>query len=1682
MNIKSTSSLRYWIKTQKARDFDKNTDPDFIGSYYQNKSMFRKGFFTVLHGLKEDIPGYLPSILKIAEDGQAIYEFIQNAVDCDSTHFWIYYDEENFIAINNGHPFKQNEIASILNIAQSDKRNLANEERCDKIGRFGIGFKLVHRLVGENDGTTELTKLENGTYKGPIIFSWSHYNQLRDFIGNLDSINQVKFDPENKNVYNHAPWLFKILLTNFPAAPGEIVKDLSYRSFTAFPIEEMKEMSSFLHQKLGEQIKNSNIFSWGTAFYLKLGKNKFTRLKEENKELENGVQYGLNILKKLQKVTINDTVVTRKPLDFRHFEIEQNSEEYETIQPEYNFCPIKISFGYHRKIEDIISLKSAPNFFKYFPLGDEVDQLAFIIHSDAFDIEANRRKLHKSERNIALLEAIRNRLLNELQIFCKVDKTEYLPLFITILLSEVSYDDKVKWITDVFTRPLYKFIEGKVPTVSNRLLAKEDVVVKGFNYDINLSDIGIPQKDWFRWSTETDSILIENATDKEKLGLEKWYLRNLVVKAETGKLENYLTSINIENYTDFISELASEDFTNELRLKLAGAKWIRTNKNRLVSVSEVKSGNIWLDKEMDADLQRIFIALGKEIVAPCLKNLKSFINWVDPLCFTVPQKIYDGLTQDQTRSLFCSLSIDDRYRLIGYLNEFAEMRSQIANFPFIKNQFSELVAPINLVNCENIVLTDAFRAILPTPDEISLIGKYSLNSYLIKEANLSSRIHSDQPFANLIKEHITIDHLDRFYKSLIEIHKVRDTKITDNVLFGLFSAFINEDNELDWLYNSTVLYFSSLHNLTNSDYSDFESILASYGKSRIPHHTSLQYLKHIGRLDSKETLGSLIKKTVDIPTTVVENFIMFFHKLEKGKAFNELWFSHDGANTLVFEYETGVYNYLKTNEQDEELVIQDIAFIPFSSTLSKQILINQGLLQKSDFGSILVKYANKLSASDHAFILNNDILTKLNYVRKLEVLNFSVDKTYSEEDAEVQVIYVAEELAKYASKNKDVEEHKQVVSQINEELSKLRSRIVVSDKKVKELNYHTEIKLKEPESIKEYKFLIEDLGIGDKNNLVIFRQFRESLSVLDDATFNRVFRPHSWDIRREVYEGILGSNTSLNPYQGVFIIIYESLNKSNSATSRLPQFSSLSEEDKINLFNYVFHIDRRTTIPLKKWPTIKDEIKFDFLIPEPDLAIHSEVPPAWLLSWMANDVEKLKFLEDAGFWGPDPNIVPLRKSIQNGSYGSENSLLLIDGSTDYSRLYWTVQWMGELNVFPSTADQKVFAKRLIDKAYGHYSKLSECPFVIIKGSSDSSYRWEPADAGVPIYRIDNVNKDYQQSVVRYLAGKGFYWVDNMMNPVHDSKLNIIDKQPVLERNVAYLEANGKELSDPMELEWQTANNLSIKELPAKGALYELKFDTEIIGEQFDQSAFKHEEVIYFVRLADAPLVMTIEQYLTAFQREDFYKRLYGPDKKDKDKKRGTELEERYAATFEKAIKDRLDLSKEDQMKINESAVEIGCGYLLENGYSLPNEGEFISRFSLRLLNKEGKSESFVFSSAVNGLLFMAPLKLQAMYQNHYSLIVIYPGTEIKRFNSVLDLITHEDNKFLLLRTQNSQDINQFMSVVNERLDDNAHFIFATSATMKKSLFSIQTERAGKKPIENIVTQPDEFEYDPGQAH
>ena len=92
IKVKDIKEFRKWLKRQERMN---DRDENFIGYSNTGKSSDDpnevRGFFNVFHASSPDIENRLSTVLDMAQDSQAIYEFVQNAVDCNSTAYFMFY-------------------------------------------------------------------------------------------------------------------------------------------------------------------------------------------------------------------------------------------------------------------------------------------------------------------------------------------------------------------------------------------------------------------------------------------------------------------------------------------------------------------------------------------------------------------------------------------------------------------------------------------------------------------------------------------------------------------------------------------------------------------------------------------------------------------------------------------------------------------------------------------------------------------------------------------------------------------------------------------------------------------------------------------------------------------------------------------------------------------------------------------------------------------------------------------------------------------------------------------------------------------------------------------------------------------------------------------------------------------------------------------------------------------------------------------------------------------------------------------------------------------------------------------------------------------------------------------------------------------------------------------------------
>lgn len=595
MIVNSAREYRTWFKEYENRH---DVNENFMGCSFVSSNVKENGFFNLFHGKKDDIERFLPSLLDIAEDNQAIYEFLQNAVDCGATHFWAFYNDKYFLAVNNGSKFSLAGLSSILNIAQSTK------DSASSIGRLGIGFKLAHRLVGKGNGTHELI-YEN---KGPIMFSWDNASQLQS----LMSSEEIHYDGLEDNSF-----LLKIAITNFPANVNESVKDVRHNDVVVFPESELIELRTYVKECL-ENLFTANIqdFYQGTLFFIKLGENKRKLLDADLTTLKNGIEYSMNTLKQLNYIRFNGETITKKDLVLCESSISKDTEKFQEIDPQYKEYDILYSFGYlpldfnNRDYYKAVSqLRQSPNFYKYFPMGDEVDNMALFVHSDSFQVEANRRKLINHHTNRELLPEIASYIISTLNNYQSIDRDKYLQLYASVLLTDRPKSQEKSWMHPAFFDKLYAAIKSNVPTLLGTSNDLSKVKIKKLDIDIPLDKIGHSDKQWFAWNGDTNKELLAEAIKIEKLGVEEWNINSIIVYSDKNQLNAWLDTCNDDVFEAFINEIKKTTTSNEARAILPQVKLFKIGGER-------KSKN-----EIDADNNYVISTSKNNAIKPVLEKV-----------------------------------------------------------------------------------------------------------------------------------------------------------------------------------------------------------------------------------------------------------------------------------------------------------------------------------------------------------------------------------------------------------------------------------------------------------------------------------------------------------------------------------------------------------------------------------------------------------------------------------------------------------------------------------------------------------------------------------------------------------------------------------------------------------------------------------------------------------------------------------------------------------------------------------------------------------------------------------------------------------------------------------------------------------------------------------------------------
>jgi hypothetical protein len=1374
MKIKSAKSFRFWYKT-KVKHIEKdskNYDEDFVGVYHDENGKKIKGFFEMYHGDKPDIATYLPSILKIAEDGQAIYEFLQNAVDSNSTHFYIFYNDKYFLAINNGETFDIEGLKSVLNIAQTTKKS------CDKIGRFGIGFKLVHRLVGKNEGVNELVK----QYKGPILFSWSRWQDLQALMNNekIEPIFPNPKDPQKNKDFFDAPYLFKIILTNFPTEPNEQLKDLNYQNKILFTQEELNELVRFLNESLSQHSDSvkANVLKQGTLFFLRLGEGKKQLLDRDYQDLKTGVQYSMNLLKRLQKVYINGEEISRQTLELEEFEIDKNSKEFQEISPEYKDCNIKIAFGYYKDYKKSENIKQSPNFYKYFPMGDETNGFSFILHCDAFSNEANRRKLQKDNTNKNLLPVIAQRIISKLNTYKNTNREQFLRLYASLLLSDIPNKQNNEWLKPVFYDILLDYLRKNIPTQNKQYANNsEHVKIKKVNLNLDLSDFGLDHIQWFEWEEENDNQLTIEATKSKKLGIQIWDIRDIIENADLNCMNEWIYNSNVKEYKLFLNELEKSDLRKATKSRLMEIALFKFSDGYFYSVSDLSNTDelifntkktIKIKSELqklgfvtsDFDVstyENIYSVISKKL--PTDKELfKSIASSCEENELTAKekQKLFLNFIQEETK--FENIAEGTLGKLCLFCNNEGEVK------PLCELVDSALSTP-HWLNSYKIKAEENFPA---------------LKKYLISEEEIYQEVilPNWQSILTEVKNISDFYEKVKFYYTLNE----RNTPLKkENFVFV---------NEIGFIPASEVFYNSKFTKI--NAYKDFESAVMALIDTHIPQKNILTYLNEPPfEVKSKNLFDFTINDGTELDKQEILA-VLEFCKLNNENFFDHCVIEKYGQNYLVSRKSKGVYQVRPPKKEVKEFIEQNLddtfKILPYELDEYKD---GKGILQGEGLYEAII---NQINVEDYKEELVNILAydePKRMFLLKLSEVRLVVGEKYVKENFEYKVL----EMACNVLSESDYEKfRKKIIIETETEELKLNQIPPFADK-IKIDEYELRLAKILPENYQNSDFLSDLIqnfvkaGINKEkiNNLLDINQepeLSDILALLSDTTstlqtaeqlaflilYNEhVERVNFEDFKVETLDGeydineysyytrehnfILSNAILSGKYNGIERIFKEfpvSINPDKETfLLKSPFFkedkffcpdieTEMSDEQKLSFIEFLYHQwdkkNKKIAIKNIDWSTIneietKNLLGFNpnYSVYPSEYALESEQLPEYLQEWLGEDTSKISFIADLGVFTENSTLLALRKFFKEK--GTFNKIKIAQDShfNDETMLFNTFEWLKENEIELSNEEEfEVFEEmvRVINANPASNNQLNieeEFDFEILENESEE---WE----------------------------------------------------------------------------------------------------------------------------------------------------------------------------------------------------------------------------------------------------------------------------------------------------------------------------------------------------------------------
>lgn len=827
MQIKNIQQFRTNWRNAQGYDMP-NWDENFIGSGHNENS----GFYKMVNGIVGNIKADLTPKLQNAQDEQAIYEFLQNAADSQSTECAVIYDETFFMVLNNGRAFSEKDLKALLNSFQGTKADKTKVENCGKIGRYGIGFKLAYRLMGKSDGADELLR----DMAGPLLFSWYNNKQFEDLI-NYKGGDLSLHDSIEEEI---APWLLKIILACFPTSPEESVKNLDYKDEVLFNPDELGDLVTFLNKN--KELLQQFSLEQGSLFFLKFGPKKHEKLKESLLNITSGIGYAMNNLKTLEKVALQEDIIEKFETKFERYSILPGTEDFKNIDPEFPTCPIEISLGFPASLEQMHALKDAPSLYQFFPMRNERHGMAYFVHSSSFAKITDRTRLDdQGEANIETFKYIAKSLKRNLNKYKQENLETYCHIYKALLLTDRSTEYDAELINKYLYDPLLEYIQMNIPTNKGNFYLKDLIIAKGTALPIEPMSLGIG-REWLYWTdVKEENDILRSAANNAKLGLKRWGIKELIMEANLTLLNNFISQLSPEDYQTFVTELKRVDFDEPFLEKFGDIKCFKftstTGDSHFYAIDDLQAQeDIFLMSERILPIRDSIKGLGFSVLEFNILDYSVILQQIESQL--------DYLTNDYAlfekiaaRTKDATLSVEQKHSLYAFLISLDGVKKDELRAVQLFNNKEGLAAPLHglLPADANVEAWLENFKIASEEDSEALAAQY-----ISKKTAWETYRHIIVPFWSELVNGIdgeNEEELVEFYTSVTNYFKRKSNqpKLEE-------ANYIYTEAEQGFCTEKEVFYHRCLAEI-KVEYTDLRSAVSKVLKLSLPHPSILPFLQ-----------------------------------------------------------------------------------------------------------------------------------------------------------------------------------------------------------------------------------------------------------------------------------------------------------------------------------------------------------------------------------------------------------------------------------------------------------------------------------------------------------------------------------------------------------------------------------------------------------------------------------------------------------------------------------------------------------------------------------------------------------------------------------------------------------------------------------------------------------------------